>query len=285
MRISYKFFRILIVVSYLSAFASVSKCGAVESKILRADDIDAIKAELSYVDGNTLVVFDCDDVLTTVEDAVLKKENRHFIREWYDAGDRELSFLDLMCRMVMLGKNCTVNVRMPKLVRNLQNKNVRALVLTGFSAKPFTFGDIRDPRHWRSKVLNGLGYHFENSWPEMEDKHFDEFGDPYDPSFSSGIICTGDVSKAESLKAFLDYVQFWPTAIIFVDDNEKNLTDVSALAKSKNIHFIGIHYTEASKMASKFPFSKKRARLQLDTLVKENCWLSDRKAEEVLRKK
>ncbi|MDR0595268.1 MAG: DUF2608 domain-containing protein [Puniceicoccales bacterium] len=104
----------------------------------------------------------------------------------------------------------------------------------------------------------------------MTEKHFNGFGNPYDPSFGEGIVCTGSISKSESLEAFLDYVQFRPTRIIFIDDNKDNLADVSHWAKSKNIDFVGIHYREADRVSSKFPFSKERARLQLDTVVEKD---------------
>ncbi|MDR1255322.1 MAG: DUF2608 domain-containing protein [Puniceicoccales bacterium] len=282
MRNFYKLFKFLIALACLGAFAGNKSFAAGENKILQADSIHIIKEALKGASEKTLVVFDCDDVLTAAKGAVLKKGSRRFIKEWYSSSDKSLSFLDLVYKILALSESSVVNAEMPQLVRSLHEKNSKALVVTGFSTKPFQFGNVRDPKLWRTQRLNSLGYNFEKFWPGVGDKYFDGFGDPYDPSFSKGIVYTGVMLKSKGLEAFLNCVHFNPTAIIFIDDSEKILTEVSEWAKSKGIDFVGIHYTEASKIVPDFPFSKERAQLQLDTVMGEDRWLSDGEAEDLL---
>ncbi|MDR0715273.1 MAG: DUF2608 domain-containing protein [Puniceicoccales bacterium] len=61
---------------------------------------------------------------------------------------------------------------------------------------------------------------------------------------------------------------------MFIDDRENNLADVPRWVKSKNIDFVGMHYREANKASSKFPFSKERIWVQLDTVMEKSRWLS-----------
>ncbi|MDR0595269.1 MAG: DUF2608 domain-containing protein [Puniceicoccales bacterium] len=67
-------FKIFVIVACSSTFAHISNADDGKVKILQASDIGTIKRNINRADRNTLVVFDCDDVLTTVKDAVLKSQ-------------------------------------------------------------------------------------------------------------------------------------------------------------------------------------------------------------------
>ncbi|MDR2598385.1 MAG: DUF2608 domain-containing protein, partial [Holosporales bacterium] len=73
-------------------------CGCAR-KIITTDQIEDIEAELERADKDTLVVFDCDDVLIT--------------------GPAHTKVL--------------VSEKMPKLVDNLQQRGVQTVILTAYS--------------------------------------------------------------------------------------------------------------------------------------------------------
>ena len=50
--------------------------------VIVTEDISVIENELKNVDHTWLVVFDCDDVLTTLCEQICKEQNKKFLIDW-----------------------------------------------------------------------------------------------------------------------------------------------------------------------------------------------------------
>lgn len=156
--------------------------------------------------SDTLVVFDCDGVL-------LKPDTK--------------------------GGLMPMNDKIVEIVRNLQNRHIRVLVLSAVTHIGV-----------RISGLKANGFHFENSWSGVKDCITDN------PAiclkFSQGVMVSGNTPKGSALCAFCEYLEenhldINFSKVIFVDDCEFNVNDVQQAAKSLGLSFIGVHYTEKNK--------------------------------------
>ncbi|MDR2776843.1 MAG: DUF2608 domain-containing protein [Puniceicoccales bacterium] len=247
------------------------------------DTLDDIEKRLKVADGNTLVVFDCDEVLTTLSEQVWQARNHDFFVKWCAdniANFSEEALYEIATSILVSSKNLLVNQRMPELVESLRKRNIKSVVLTALSTQPVS--SIMDPMAWRISTLESFGYNFKMFWPSLADKHFKEFGEEYPPAYGSGVICCGSIPKSRCLMAFLAYANITPDKIIFIDDKIENLEDVRERCGLAKIEFLGIRYTEAHKLVSIAPFCANKIRYQLTTLKEKSIWIPDSDLEESL---
>ncbi len=262
-------------------------CSRVENtKIITASQIETIENALENINSDTLVVFDCDDVLITMPDQLFKSENRKIsdklIRKYFASHTN--SFNEGLGILLSSCERVCVNNKMPGIIKNLQKRGVKVLVLTALGAEQ-QYGPIKSPIKWRVDDLHKLGYHFEHSWPTLPDKILSNESDSKGnrPFYSSGIICSGHFPKGKALKLFLEYTQIKINKIIFIDDSMSKVKSVGEIAQESHIDFLGIQYLEFNNISSGIPFSEQLASLQLKTLAQKHIWISDRKAYALLK--
>ncbi|MDR1596037.1 MAG: DUF2608 domain-containing protein [Puniceicoccales bacterium] len=240
------------------------------------DTIEDIKKTLDGVDTDTLVVFDCDDVLTTLNGQLWKRKNHKFFADWCERNFPDCSvhtLYEVANSILVLSENLLVNEEMPKIVEGLYAKNVQAFVLTALSIKPIA--SVSDPLKWRVATLKEFGYDFGKFWPSLADKRFDGFAHDYPPAYSSGIVCSGEIPKGESFTAFVKYSGIKPARVIFIDDKDDTIENVEMACQALAIEFVGIRYLEADKIVSDVPFSEKMYDYQLATVTRKNVWVPD----------
>ncbi|MDR0741944.1 MAG: DUF2608 domain-containing protein [Puniceicoccales bacterium] len=247
------------------------------------DTLDDIEKRLKVADGNTLVVFDCDEVLTTLSEQIWQARNHDFFVKWCAeniSNFSEEALYEIATSILVSSKNLLVNQRMPELVESLRGRDIKSIVLTALSTQPIA--TITDPMAWRISTLESFGYNFKMFWPSLPDKHFKDFGEEYPPAYGSGVICCGSVPKSRCLMAFLAYANITPDKIIFIDDKVENLEDVGKQCNLARIEFLGIRYTEAHKLVSPIPFCANKIEYQLTTLKGKSVWIPDSALEENL---
>ncbi|MDR2432532.1 MAG: DUF2608 domain-containing protein [Puniceicoccales bacterium] len=251
--------------------------------IIVADTIDDIEKRLKVADGNTLVVFDCDEVLTTLSEQVWQTRNHDFFVEWCAeniSNFSEEALYEIATSILVSSKNLLVNQRMPELVESLHRRDIKSIVLTALSTQPVAA--IRDPMAWRISTLESFGYNFKMFWPSLSDKYFREFGKEYPPAYGSGVICCGSIPKSQCLMGFLAYANVMPNEVIFIDDKMEHLEDVEVQCALAKIKFLGIRYTESHKLAQTTPFCANKIKYQLTVLKEKNIWIPDSDVEENL---
>jgi hypothetical protein len=252
-----------------------------QSKIITVDKIEDVETELKKADENTLVVFDCDGVLTIVSSPIVVKSNRKAFLELYNKEFPNFSheqFFDHLSQIVAFCANILVSKEMPELTDDLQQRNIKTIVLTGFSTKASR--NFPDPMKWRIDTLKSLGYHFEKSFPSLTRCSLNMPNNQPNSEYNQGIIFCNGGRKDDSLKAFLAYAGYRPSKIIFIDDNIGNVQNIGILCKNHHIDFVGIEYTESDKMKnSASPFPTKRIEFQLKKFHETGLWISAEEAE------
>ncbi|MDR2778711.1 MAG: DUF2608 domain-containing protein [Puniceicoccales bacterium] len=244
--------------------------------IIIANVIDDIEDKLKNIDSKTLVIFDCDEVLTTLSEQVWQAQNHDFFIEWCNRNISNISeeaLYEIATSILVSSKNLLVNQRMPQLVKSLRKRNIKSLVLTALSMQPIAA--VMDPMAWRISTLESFGYNFKAFWPSLSDKHFKKFGGKYPPAYSSGVVCCGNIPKSQCLMEFLAYAKVTPKKIIFIDDKIENIEDVEKQCNLVGINFLGIQYTEARQLLPMLPFCTNKIEFQLSTLKEKNIWISD----------
>lgn len=253
------------------------------SQIITTDSIDILKSELNKVETDTLVIFDCDDVLLYKTDSLLNKDNADELKKYINFAflKHPLAYFDIDELKWVVLKNChqiLVHNDFVDMISKLQNRNIKTIVLTAMLNKTTNEGSFID---LRIDELAKFGFDFSKNWDNLKETALIE--ETENPYYKKGIVCSGSMSKGTTLELFLKYSKFIPKKIIFIDDMKKNLEDVKNFSKKAGIEFLGIEYLGYKKMLPKFPFSKKRAIFQLDYLIKNKLWLSDEEAERTMK--
>ncbi|MDR1207876.1 MAG: DUF2608 domain-containing protein [Holosporales bacterium] len=246
-------------------------------EIITAEDISSIIRVLDSIDEGTLVLFDCDDVLTTANigvftrnpsaTGVLRNDFGRIISRELPSADKAKS-LSMSQTVVGASPVSLVNRGMPRLVAELQEKGIACLVITAFPSTPAP--GMSQPLEWRNTTLKSFDYDFPRSWPGMSYTSL-EGGSVFD----RGIIYSGAVSKDKSLAAFLAHVKKTPRRIIFIDDFLENIMNMQKYCKANNIDFTGIHYIEFMKAVNPIKPSIARSEFQMMVLIKHEVWLPD----------
>jgi FMN phosphatase YigB (HAD superfamily) len=249
--------------------------------IVTAATADTISKELAKADENTLVVFDCDGVLTTEKDQILKTEHRNDFNDLIEktmGTDNKLTQQKYMSLMLKTRNTYLPNAKLPGLVSDLQKRNIKTVVLTGFAASS-PIGVLTDPAQWRIGLLEKLGYRFDRSWPGLKNKSFRYFFSTSEPCYTRGVMFCADMSKSSCLGAFIKHANINPSKIIFIDDDVGHVQAIGEFCKTAGIEYCGIEYTEAKDVVSKLPYSQQIAELQFKTLKSKGIWLSDEEAQ------
>ncbi|MBO7641644.1 MAG: DUF2608 domain-containing protein [Alphaproteobacteria bacterium] len=251
-------------------------------KIISADDVSVIKNETKNTDEDSLVIFDCDNVLTTVKVGTFKAQNQNFLKNYlHEKSVSKDKFYDKI-RLVLINENTyIVNQYMVDLVANLSKRNIRHMVATSYSVRPLK--DVPDPMQWRIDNLHEMGYFFEKSWPDQkEDIVLNDFGTDHNPIFRDGILFCDIFSKSDCIRSFFEHIGWTPKKIIFIDDVLRNLSCVGELCDENKIEYTGIEYIESQRINSHIPFSYNLGKFQMDHLINESIWLKDEEVHKIL---
>lgn len=257
--------------------------GTCFGEIISINDSARIAEQLGLANKETLVLFDVDNVLLLASDPILQSVNRKYLNNINRKIEEELGkeAAKEYFSIVLQNRSChPVDPRIGAIIRKIQTKRVKVVALTNcFTGE---YGVIPSIEEWRYNELLMHGYHFDYSWQNLESIYFNDLqrtnkclNDTLSPSsFYKGIVFASGVSKGEALKAFLEYSNFKPKKIIFIDDKKKHLESVQALADSQNIPFTGIVYT-AVKDFYNLPLDEEKADLQYEILLREKKWTSE----------
>ncbi|MDR1391474.1 MAG: DUF2608 domain-containing protein [Holosporales bacterium] len=255
-------------------------CGS----IITTDSIEIIKSELNSADENTLVIFDCDDVLIHKTDVVFKPENKRFLKKCIA---KMLSTNPgLVSRMGELKgiifktlSQIVVDKNLLEIINNIQSKGIKTLVITAM--KNEKLGET-DSIEIRKEELKRFGFDFSKSWNYLEKSFLGEA--QKSPYYEAGVVCSKPGSKGNALKLFMQYSKFIPNKVICVDDRIENLINIREFLNPASIKLAGIEYTAAKEILDKLPLSEERLMFQLNYLKLHNVWLSDEEAEKRMKK-
>ena len=251
-------------------------------KIISADNISIVENQTKNLDENSLVIFDCDNVLTTVKVGTFNVQNKDFLKNYLRAEVVSKDEFYDKIRLVLINENTyIVNQRMVDLVASLSERNIRHMVATSYSVRPLK--DVSDPMEWRIGNLHTMGYFFEKSWGDQKkDIVLNDFGTDHNPVFRKGILFCDIFSKGDCIRSFFEYVGWLPKKVIFIDDVLRNLSDVGEFCDENKIEYVGIEYLESQYINSHIPFSDNLGKIQMDNLMNKSIWLKDEEAHKIL---
>lgn len=252
-------------------------------KIITTNNYKVLETRLKTADRDTLVIFDIDEVLLQPTDQLLKIYNTDNMAMLFKKIKDRLSVKqswELESIILLEAKYEPVNEKINALIQDMQTKNVKVLALTQLMTGEF--GRIKSLVDWRIEGLRSLGYDLNKSWEGLREKTFNQLPSirypESSPVFKDGVVFTCDHSKSKVLKLFLDYANYAPKRIIFIDDMEKHINDMKTFAPNHNIALLGIVYNASYDGQALEEFDQKLALLQLSTLEKEHKWISDQEA-------
>ena len=248
-------------------------------EIISTGDIKDVEKATSKLKPGDLAIFDCDDVLEFTPYFTTKEEipivplfNR--IKNSKNIGTSEKAVEE----MSMLLQNAPYNLvssKMPAVVKKLQKRGIKTLVLTQVGAG--AYGAMKSLAKWRISNLKKLGYNFKKSWNNLKNKVFDSSGpkidfyrvvktEPDTPQYVDGMLFAGGFKKDDTLKKFLKYSNQKPANIFFIDDSKKNVESVQKTVLELGIKYVGVHYTaiESSNLDKKCIESVAKAKLNIE---------------------
>lgn len=257
------------------------------AKIISTDKISDLEEELIKADCDTLVIFGVDNTLIESVDRIWQKDVKSRVEaEITNPLDAQYQKLmpeqkyKIYATLVATDKQ-VIDPVVPNLINALQARGVRTLAVT----KNCT-GDISLTEKIEDVIENNLqkaGIFFKNSWPKLNEVKFESQNNyfaQYDrniyPSFKNGIIFTCHASKGEFVQKFIKNISPYKfKKIILVDSDIANILSVEKSVKNLNIEYLGIEYTYSSSKIRPLPFDIEKARVQFNTLIKEQRWIKD----------
>jgi hypothetical protein len=252
------------------------------AKKLEINEMKQLQNILKTANVNSLVIFDVDEVLIYPENVVQLQIASPFWESSMIVLEQRLGKekRDLLHSIMLLQSNwkLTDNI-IPDIIYDLQLRKIKVLALTAFRGGKM--GKINLVADWRNNNLKKHGIIFTSTkyFPKkyfkinkLKTKNKEEV-----PIYKDGIIYANNLPKGQVLKAFLSEINFMPKEIIFIDDRISNIKNVENFCKTKNIHFLGIHYTNVMKKHS--IFNKRIGEYQFYYLEHNHIWLSDSEAE------
>ena len=142
---------------------SCSPSGVVETFV--TDDDRVLHQILNKADKDTLVVFDCDEVLITPTDTLFSPANESSYKKTIQYLNKKVGFAkadDILIDMRKQYKFRLLNNELPNIIKKMQDQGVAVLVLT--SHWTGEFHNIKYVENLRKKALNQFDFDFKKSW-------------------------------------------------------------------------------------------------------------------------
>ena len=258
---------------------------AVPSQISSTDSLDQIKEILKKADFNTLVLFDVDSTLILPNDTILRPQNDQQFTDLL--GGRKVVALGdgmryLFREILLKAPHSLVDSRSVELIKELEQRGVPVIA---FTATPRgKVGEIESVADARIKELSQFGFDFHL----FADQGTIDLGDPEDlggfsPIFQEGVLFASLHPKGDTLRDFLQKINYRPTRVILIDDQMNQIESVGKALENLGIPYTGIRYTAAENLAAPLDqmtpeFRQTIAEFQVSHFLQEGEWISDAEA-------
>lgn len=188
-----------------------------------------------HLTSNTLVLFDVDNTLIRNQHALGTPEwVPHFQEQKRSAGlsliEAAQETLALYLAINRVAHVSLIDEKAPQVIESLK-KVAGVSILT---ARENSLIDVT------CRQLNILELEVSTHWQDKKDLLLTTSSKG---SFAQGMIFTGGAHKGHCLVEVLNYTEATPEKIIFIDDQEKSLWEVSEVLKGLNTEFLGIRYS------------------------------------------
>jgi hypothetical protein len=245
-----------------------------------------ISQELEKMGSDSLIVLDVDEVLITSKDLFFHPIAEPFVlglvkKEMREAKSDEerKSIEEKLSTSLLETQRYLLEEDSPALLKRLLNKGCKVVALTSFPTG--RFGKVAEVEKWRIDHLKSLGLDFSSFFPKTGRKEFSFIAKPSiaAPLFQEGILFSRGYAKGDVLVAFLNWIQFKPSKIVFIDDILENHDNMRVVLAANNLCLRSFHY-----QFNNIPLddaNKEIIEFQFNNLIKNNQWLGDEEAQKM----
>ena len=260
-----------------------------QSEIIHVTTLEEFYTECQTLDSDSLVLFDVDGTLIIPRDKILKPQAEKHLHKIVSKAwkykhldpEQELSKNEFYSIVMQTMKFDLVDEKFPKIIEELQKKNVKTLGLTAMGTG--SYGRIESREEWRFEQLKDFSIDFRSSFASLPKFYFLDYESKNGlPGYYKGIIFSSDVPKGIILSKFLKNIEWKPKKIIFIDDIHSFVESVDREIAVLDIPFKGFHYRAAYQ--TPIEIDEDAISFQIDYLIKESKWLSDEQVESMARK-
>jgi len=249
-----------------------SQSGLVETFV--TDDDRVLHQILDKADKDTLVVFDCDEVLITPTDTLFSPANEANYKKTIQYLNKKVGFAkadDILIYMRKRNKFRLLDNKLPNIIKKMQDQGVAVLVLT--SHWTGEFHDIKFVEDLRKNELKQFDFDFKRSWNNVDKIVFYELPaklPKYNiiryPVFENGIIFACNIDKGTVLQKFLSRISRTFDKIIFVDDKMKNIRSIKKFCETNNVSGKCVQYKKA-ELFNKGQADSQKLERELDKII------------------
>ncbi len=252
--------------------------------VTRTDSLEFLVESNLNLNEHDLVIFDYNKTLVIADDALLQSCNTSCLKARMLAHTPTLSAekINELGSLIMAERKVhLVDPRSSELIKHLQQKGVKVIVVSGIRTGPY--GQIQNVVEWHLQEINGLGLDFRSTFPNCNQIAFKKYKKhPAPPLFVDGVLYTGEMPKGEVLSQFFKQTGFKPRRIIFIDDTVANLNSVGKCARKMKIPYLGYCYTKG--VDERKTVDEQIAIYQIHNLIENGQWIDDQKAAERMTK-
>lgn len=217
--------------------------------IFESKRIDAI---LDFIDLDSFFIFDVDHTLIEPPQVIGSTYwEKHFMRRLIDQGfESVIASKKAQTLWKEIQKSTNVQIVDQEVLNLISYLKSRNIPILGLTSRDKAIVDLTF-KQLESVQLHDI-FSFQNPCRC--------FGIQPDCYFSKGMVFCGDNPKDLGLRLLLDYIQFKPKKIIFVDDQKSHLYELEEMAYQSNIHYVGMHYTASTHEKFNFEIARVQER-------------------------
>jgi len=261
---------------YFTAFllSLLFYCSPFQGKVIEMENLSLLEEKVGGFNSDTLVLFDVDNTLIMLSDAVLQPQGKQLsksliskIQNWTNTIKYPDGFL--LGKVLLAAKWDVVDPKNVPLIQQLQERNIPVLAFTGAGTKKV--GEIESFADFRIEQLERHGFNFKKTLNLPDDFQFAN-----EVLLKSGVLFCSEQSKGDVLKTFLKEFQLSPQKIVFIDDRKDFIESVEEAMSEIGIECFCIHYTAIENTS--VILDEKIAEFQFHHLFENGEWLSDEHA-------
>jgi len=206
-------------------------------------EINFMEEIMPEIDAETLVIFDIDNTVIEPTGQVGSDQWYYFLVEKYQSSENlSLSqahqkaehMWNLMQPLIVTKP---VEQQTPEIIARLQEKNIPIMALTARS---------REIAEITRLQLQAHNVDFQRSAPEIN-YNFNK------TRYTGGILFQGEgYNKGETLVNFLKHTILSPKKIVFIDDKEKNTTNVNRALQEYGMKHVEFRYAQTDMKVREF---------------------------------
>jgi hypothetical protein len=255
------------------------------SQIYEASKVERLLGILADVGPDDLLIFDVDEVLISPADAFLRpvawEHSYSVYTQAFTKPDGKFDH-DLYSKWIRQVEVKPVNEKLPEAIKGFQNQGTRTIALTRMVPGAGPCGEVSAMEDFRFAELSNVGIDFSSACNfDYREFHFEAVNGRV-PLYKKGIIYARPYKKDEVLPEFLRTLDFVPKKVWYIDNDKREVENLSHSMNKEGVPFVGIHYLDESLINR--PYDLKVGLFQFEYFKRCSVWLNDLSAWNLIQK-